>query len=274
MLSASLHIDCACALPFPRHFLATWRRPSTFSAPSPPMHAGLRCHWCGLPLACANACATACASARVPPWAWARPSVETWRVCGANVSDGAQPRTPSARLKSLETSTAHTSSPATPRRVQPSRVAEPSVIVASSAPSLGRTPTGAEWPYDCGARPRDTSHHTLRISSCRKLVSFGGVRACSGNVRVQKNTFTCEELATVQAGRGLGCDLLHGHCFTLPVSTSRGTMRGACQKATHLNTSKLKELATPPRWAFPKTMTFSSGSSSKPSLPRGIVSLV
>ena len=51
MRSASLHIDCACALPVPRHFLATWRRPSTFSVASPPTHAGSRCQGCGLPSA-------------------------------------------------------------------------------------------------------------------------------------------------------------------------------------------------------------------------------
>ena len=191
MRSASLHIDCACALPVPRHFLATWRRPSTFSVASPPTHAGLRCQWCGLPLAWATACATACTTARaclscVAPRALARPSVAMWRAGDASVSDGSQPCTPSAHQRASEISTAHASPPATPRRVRPSRAAGRNVIVASGAPSLGRTPTGVEWPYDCEAQPRDTSHHTLCTSSCRKLVSCGGVRACRHAFRAQK----------------------------------------------------------------------------------------
>ena len=93
-----LHMGCACPLPVPRHFLANWWQPLTFSVASPPMPAGLRRHWCGLPLVCATAYSTdystahACLSC-LAPRALARPSVETWRVGDANVYDGVQPRT-------------------------------------------------------------------------------------------------------------------------------------------------------------------------------------
>ena len=217
------------------------------------MHAWLRCRWCGLPLACSTACATACSTALaclscVAPWASARPSEGTWRV---GVSDGVQSRTPYCRLRSLETSTAHASSPVTPRRVQPSRAAEPSVKAASGAPSPGRTPTDAGWPYGCGAQPRDTSLHTLCTSCCRALVSCGGARAYMRDVHARKRLVECRICHSISkalswlrfASRALlYCTRLH-----VPWDYALRAAQGACQKVAHLSTSKLKELAAPPR---------------------------
>ena len=180
-LSDGLHIGCACALPVPRHFLATWWRPSTFSAASPSTHAGLRCHWCGLSLACSSA--RACLSRAAPrAWALARPSLTTWRAGGANVCDGLQPRTLYARLF-LETSTAHASSPVTPRRAQPSRAAVPSVNVASSALSPWQARVDAASPCVPEGRRRGRPCRIQRISSFRMSACVDSDSSCKHDAR-------------------------------------------------------------------------------------------
>ena len=192
-------------------------------------------------------CATACSTARaclscVAPRALARPSVAMWRAGDANVS--VQPRTPSARQRPLEISTAHASSPVTPRLVQPSRAAEPSVNVASAAPSLGRTPAGVEWPYDCEAQPRDTSHHTLCTSSCRTLVSFGGGRAYMRDVHARKRLVECRICHSISKAlswqRFASRALLYFTSLHEPWGYALRAAQGACQKVAHLNTSKLR----------------------------------
>ena len=160
-----MHIDCACVLPSPWHFLITWWRLSTFSVASPPMHAWLRCRWCDLPLACSTACAAACATAharlsRVAPWALARPSGETWRVGDANVYDGVQPRTLLFRLRFLETSTAHDSSHVT--RVQPSHSAGLHASLVSSSPSHVQNRGGAASPCAPADQQRGKTFRTQR----------------------------------------------------------------------------------------------------------------
>ena len=181
-VSPAWYIGCASASPAPTHFLTTWRQLSTSSAVSPPTHARWHCHWCGLPSACSTA--RACLS-RVAPRAWALPwPLEVaWRAGEVSACDGLQPRTPYARLCSLETS------PVTPQRVQPCRGAEPTVIVASAAPFHLQTPADVEWPCVLSDRRRDTSLHIQRTSSCRKLVSCGGARAYMRDAHARKRLF-------------------------------------------------------------------------------------
>ena len=183
-LSDGLHIGCACALPVPRHFLATWWRPSTFSAASPSTHAGLRCHWCGLSLACSTA--RACLSRAAPrAWALARPSLTTWRAGGANVCDGLQPRTLYARLF-LETSTAHASSPVTPRRAQPSRAAEPHASLVSAALSHLQTRVGAVSPCAPSVRQRGKTFRIQRTFSFRMCACVDLDSSCRHDAHAHK----------------------------------------------------------------------------------------
>ena len=170
------------------------------------MHAGLRCRWCGLPLACSTACATTCSTACstalaclscVAPWASARPSEGTWRV---GVSDGVQSRTPYARLRSLETSTAHASSPVTPRRVQASRAAEPSVKAASCAPSPGRAPRmlGGHMAAEPSRVIHLSTHRALLLAE-HSFLAVGRELTCV--TFMLENAFSSQELATLQTRR-------------------------------------------------------------------------
>ena len=129
------------------------------------MPAGLRRHWCGLPLVCATAYSIdystvhACLSC-LAPRALARPSVETWRVGDANVYEGVQPRTLFVRLKLLETSTAHDSSHLT--RVQPFRAAGPHASLVSSSLSRVQNPGGAAWTCVPAEQQRGKTFRTQR----------------------------------------------------------------------------------------------------------------
>ncbi len=154
----------------------------TFSAASPPTHAGWRWHWCGLPLACSTA--RVCLS-RVAARAWdlARHAVATWRASEANVCDGLQPRTPYARLHLLETSTAHASSPVAPRRARPSRAAAPSVNVASSALSPWQTRVDAASPCVPEGRRRGRPCRIQRISSFRMSACVDSDSSCKHDAR-------------------------------------------------------------------------------------------
>ena len=172
MLSASLHIDCACALPVPRHFLATWRRPSTFSVASPPTHAGSRCQGCGLQLVCATAYSTDASTAHA---CLARPSVETWRVGDANVY-GDQPRTLLGRLKFLETSTVHDSSHVT--RVQPSRAAGLHASLVSSSLSHVQNRGGAASPCAPSDQQRGKTFRIQRTFSSRMCACVDSDSSC------------------------------------------------------------------------------------------------
>ena len=172
------------------HFLATWRQPLTFSVASPPMPAGLRCHWCGLPLVCATACVTDCATACaidstahaclscVAPRALARPSVETWRVGDANVF-GDQPRTLLGRLRFLETST--DSSHVT--RVQPCRAALPRGLVSSSLLHV-RNQGGAASPCVPADQQRGKTFRAQRTFSSRMCACVDSDSSCKHDARV------------------------------------------------------------------------------------------
>lgn len=145
------------------------------------------------------------------------------------IADDVQSRTPYARLRSLETLFVHVSSSVTPRRVQPSRVTEPSVNVASTASSLRRTPTDVEWSYDCEVQPRDsvkhlTTHCTLLLVE-HSFLSVGGELAVM--TLVFPNSTWRKELATVQVGCGLGTGWLRGRRLRLRTNTSRTIMRFA-----------------------------------------------
>ncbi len=184
-------MGCACPLPVPMHFLATWWQPPTVSVASPPMPAGLRCHWCGLPLVCATACATACATdystARaclscLAPRALARPSAETWRVGDANVYDGVQPRTLFVRLRFLETSTAHDSSHVT--RVQPSRAAGLHASLVSSSLSHVQNRGGAASPCAPADQQRGKTFRIQRTFSSRMCACVDSDSSCKHDARV------------------------------------------------------------------------------------------
>ena len=180
-----MHIDCACVLPSPWHFLITWWRLSTFSVASPPTHAGLRCQWCGLPLVCATACSTARARlSRVAPRALARPSGETWRVGDANVYDGVQPRTLLFRLRFLETSTAHDSSHVTPQRVQPSRAVGPHASLVSSSLSRLQNRGGAASPCAPSDQQRGRTFRIQRTFSSRMCACVDSDSSCKHDARV------------------------------------------------------------------------------------------
>ena len=187
MLSASLHIDCACALPVPRHFLATWRRPPTFSVAFPPTHAGSRCQGCGLKLVCAivystdDSTARACLSC-VPLRSLARLLVGRRCVGGANAYDGVQPRTLFVRLRLLETSTAHDSSHLT--RVQPFRAAGPHASLVSSSLSRVQNPGGAAWPCVPAEQPRGKTFRTHHTFSSRMCACVDSGSSCKHDARV------------------------------------------------------------------------------------------
>ncbi len=154
----------------------------TFSAPSPPTHAGWRWRWCGLPLACSTA--RVCLS-RVAARAWdlARHAVATWRASEANVCDCLQPRTPYARLSFLETSTAHASSLAPPRRARPSRAAEPSGNVASAALSPWQSQADVELPCAPSDQRRGMPCRIQRTSSSRMSACVDSDSSCKHDAR-------------------------------------------------------------------------------------------
>ena len=111
------------------------------------------------------------------------PSVTTRRAGAANVCAGLQPRTRHARLDSLETPSAHASSPVKPQRAQPFRAAALSVNVASSAPIPWQTREDAASPCVLEGRRHGRPCRIQRTSSFRMSVFVDRGFSCKHDAR-------------------------------------------------------------------------------------------